>query len=163
MGKGRWNGICFYFQVSIFMNAEQNKITCNRKHLKVLHRTRVVDHFEGWQDGRSGGWSGFLQEGCHINIGWTFVQLSFEELCDKQEKKAPESPLLRWRRKKGQSRQVWVIFPECNLRTREDFLKLPTARYNLFLQPWTENLLKMYLRRQADSDYRLTAVRTLQT
>ena len=161
MGKGKRNWICFQFPFPGFHFYEL--LRAIKKHLKVLHRTRVVDHFEGWQHGRSGGWSGFLQEGCHINIGWTFVQLSFEELCDKQEKKAPESPLLRWRRKKGQSRQVWVIFPECNLRTREDFLKLPTARYNLFLQPWTENLLKMYLRRQADSDYRLTAVRTLQT
>ena len=106
MGKGRRNGICFHFWM-------RNKtwLRAIKKHLKVLHRTRVVDHIEGWQHGRSGGWSGFLQESCHINVGTTFVQLSLGELCGKQEKKVPESPLLRWRRKKGQSRQVWVMVP----------------------------------------------------
>ena len=41
---------------------------------------------------------------------------------------------------------------QCNLRTSEDFLKLSTSRYNLFLRPWTENLLEM-------SDARLTLTR----
>ena len=46
-------------------------------------------------DEEGGHWSGFLQESCHVNVGSTFVQLSLGELCGKQEKKAPESPLLR--------------------------------------------------------------------
>ena len=104
----KWNLFLF-----LWTRNKTQRLHAIKKHLKVLHNTRVVDHFEGWQDGRSGGWSGFLQEGCHINNAWTFVQLSFEELCDKQEKKAPESPLQRWRRKKGQSRHVWVIFTDC--------------------------------------------------
>ena len=107
MGKGRRNGISFHF----YERETKLDYVQLKKYLKVLHRTRVVDHFEGWQHGRSGGWWGFLQKGCHVNVGWTFVQLSLGELCGKQKKKAPESPLLRWRRKKGQSRQVWVMVP----------------------------------------------------
>ena len=136
MGKGRRNGICFHFWM-------RNKtwLRAIKKHLKVLHRTRVVDHIEGWQHGRSGEWSGFLQESWQINVWSTFVQLSLGNFVASKRKKylrvhywgeeGRKAKAAKWTQRPAlllslltfeSSLQVVERY-QCNLRTGEDFLK----------------------------------------
>ena len=174
MGKGRRNGICFHFWMrnKTWLRAIKKtpkSVTYNsscRPHWRVatwaIRRVvRLPSRELSYKCGVnfcSATFGGILWQARKNHLR---VHYWGEEGRKAKAAKWTQRPALLFSLLTFESSLQVVERYQCNLRKREDFLKLYTARYNLFLRPWTENLLEMYLRRQAASDYGLPAAKTL--